>query len=33
MFSSELLKLARDVDKVEIKIHYRYKYERGNKCF
>jgi hypothetical protein len=29
MFSSELLKLAREVDKVDIKIEYGYKFERG----
>jgi hypothetical protein len=33
MFSSEILKLARDVDKAEISIKYGYKFDRGKDVF
>ena len=33
MFSSEILKLARDIDNVQITIHYGYKFERGKDIF
>jgi hypothetical protein len=33
MFSSEILKYARDVDKAEIIIHYGYKFDRGKDVF
>ena len=33
MFSSEILKLARNVDKAEIIVHYGYKFDKGKDIF
>jgi hypothetical protein len=33
MFSSELLKYAKEVNNVEVKVHYGYKYEKGKDLF